>query len=109
MSTSIPRGNILKMFAVAVTFNPASVATITTAEQTATVTGVKVGDIVMCWNKPTNTVGVGVVNARVSAADTLAITFVNPTAGGVDAASETWIFVIARPETPGALPSIVNA
>lgn len=108
MSTVIPRGNIEKMFAVTVTFNPASVATITVAEQTLTVPGVKVGDIVMAWNKPSTTTGVGVVNARVSAANTLAIAFVNPTAGAVDAASESWTFVIARPETPGALPAIVN-
>lgn len=107
MSTTIPRGNISKMFAVSVTFDPASVATITVAEQTVTVKGVKVGDIVIAWNKPTTTTGVGVVNARVSAADTLALAFVNPTAGAVDAASETWTFVIARPEqTP---PAIFNA
>jgi hypothetical protein len=97
------------LFAVSVTFDPASVATITTAEQTVTVTGVKLGDIVLAWNKPTNTAGVGPVNARVSAADTLAITFVNPTVGSVDAASESWIFVIARPERPNQLPSIFNA
>jgi hypothetical protein len=106
MSTTIARGNIVKMFAVSVTFNPASVATITTAEQTVTVTGVKVGDIVMAVNKPSHTTGVGVVNARVSAADTVAVQFVNPTAGSVDPASETWTFVIARPEPLG---SIFNA
>ena len=105
MSTLLPRGNIARMFAVSVTFNPASVATITTAEQTTTVVGLKVGDFVF-WQKPTNTAGVGVVNARVSAADTLAITFVNPTAGSVDAASETWQFLVFRPE--GALPSSIS-
>lgn len=108
MSTTIPRGNILKMFSVSVTFDPASVAAATVAEQTATVSGVQVGDIVMAWNKPTTTTGLGVVNARVSAANTLAVAFVNPTAVAVDAASESWTFVIARPERPGNLPSIVN-
>lgn len=102
MSTTLPRGNIGRIFAVQVTFDPAAVATITTAEQTATVAGVKVGDIVY-WSKPTATVGVGVVNARVSAADTIALTFVNPTAGSVNAASETWTFLIFRPtDTLGA-------
>lgn len=109
MSTNITRGNILKLFAVSVTFNPASVATITTAEQTLTVSGVNVGDIVVSYNKPSNTAGAMPVNARVSAANTIAVTFVNPTAGSVDPASETWTFLIGRPETPGALPSIVNA
>lgn len=105
MSTLIPRGNIRAMFMVDVTFNPASVATITTAEQTTTVIGLKTGDMVY-WQKPTNTAGVGVVNMRVSAADTLAVTFVNPTAGGVDAASETWRLLVIRPD-PQTLLSIV--
>jgi hypothetical protein len=61
MSTLIPRGNISRIFAVAVVFDPASVATITTAEQTKTVIGLKPGDFVIS-QKPTNTAGVGVVN-----------------------------------------------
>lgn len=104
MSTTIPRGNIGRIFAVQVTFNPAAVATVTTAEQTVTATGVKTGDIVY-WSKPTATAGVGVVNARVSAADTIALTFVNPTAGSVDPASETWTFLVFRPTD--TLPSAV--
>ena len=99
MSTQIPRGNIARIFAVSATFNPASVATITTAEQSVTIQGLAVGDFVIT-QKPTNTAGVGVVNARVSAANTLSVTFVNPTAGAVDAASETWQFLVFRPEGP---------
>jgi hypothetical protein len=109
MSTNIARGNIVKMFAVSVTWDPAAVATITTAEQTVTVPGVQLGDIVVTWNKPTNTTGAMPVNCRVSAANTIAVSFVNPTAGSVNPASEAWTFVIARPETPGALPTIFNA
>jgi uncharacterized protein YijF (DUF1287 family) len=90
---------------IQVTFNPASVATVTTAEQSLTVQGLAVGDMVF-WQKPTNTAGVGVVNMRVSAANTLQVTFVNPTAGGVDAASETWTLLVFRPEAI-TLPSIV--
>lgn len=107
MTTSVVRGNIARMFAVSVTFDPAAVATITTAEQSLTIVGLKVGDFVY-WQKPTNTAGVGVVNCRVSAADTLQITFVNPTAGSVNAASETWQFLVFRPEYP-SLGSIVPA
>lgn len=107
MSSILPRGNIARMFAITVTFNPAAVATATTAEQTTTVLGLRVGDFVIS-QKPTNTAGVGVVNARVSAADTLALTFVNPTAGSVDAASESWSFLVFRPEAP-TLPSNVPA
>lgn len=106
MSTSIPRGNILKMFAVQVTWNPAAVGAATTAEQTVTVTGVLPGDIVLSYGKPTNTAGAMPVNARVSAANTVAVTFVNPTAGSIDPAQEVWTFVIGRTEPLG---SIFNA
>jgi hypothetical protein len=109
MSTQVVRGNVLKLFAVTVTWDPAAVATITTAEQTVTVPGVKVGDIIVAYNKPTNTTGAMPVNARVSAADTVAVSFVNPTAGSVDPASEAWTFVVGRPERPGDLPAIFNA
>ena len=105
MSTLIPRGNVRSIFMIDVTFNPAAVATITTAEQTTTVTGLRTGDMVF-WQKPTNTAGVGVVNMRVSATDTLAVTFVNPTAGSVDAASETWRLLVIRPD-PQTLSSVV--
>jgi hypothetical protein len=99
----IPLGNIYKLRAVAVTFDPASVATITTAEQDVTVKGVLAGDIVVAVNKPSLTAGLGISNARVKAADTISVQFVNPTAGAVDAASETYIFVIGRPESlPGS-------
>lgn len=76
------------------TLNPASVAAATSAEQTFTVTGLAVGDIVLAVNKPTATAGVGIVNARVSAANTLALTFVNATAGAVDPASESYEIVV---------------
>ena len=97
MSTLIPRGNVARMFALRFTLDPASVATVTTAEQTFTVPGLLPGDFVLV-QKPSNTAGVAVVNARVSAANTLALTFVNPTAGGVDAASETYQLLVFRPE-----------
>ena len=78
------------------TINPASVASATSAEQTFTVTGLQAGDIVVAVNKPTATTGVGIVGARVSAADTLALTFMNSTAGAVDPASEVYTVVVMR-------------
>lgn len=77
------------------TINPASVAAATSAEQTFTVTGLTTSDKVFVI-KPTATAGVGIVNARVSAADTLAITFMNATAGAVDPASESYTIVAIR-------------
>lgn len=106
MSTSIPRGNLLKLYAVQVALDVASVATATSAEQTFTVNGVKSGDIVVSVNKPSATAGLGVVNARVSADDTVALTFMNTTAGALDPASETYTIVLARAEPMG---SVFNA
>lgn len=59
---------------------PVSVATITCAEQAFTVPGLLVGDAVVV-TPPGITAGVAPVCARVSAANTLQITFCNPTAG----------------------------
>lgn len=77
--------------------DPASVANIVTVEQTFTLNGLKVGDFVAV-SKPTTDAGLGVAGARVSAANTLAITFVNPTAAPVNAGSETWQIFWFRPE-----------
>lgn len=79
-----------------VVIDPASVAANTTARQTFTVAGLKVTDFVQV-SKPTLNAGLGVVGATVSAANTLAITFVNATAGAIDAASEIWRVAIIRP------------
>lgn len=90
-------GNIRALGLATVTIDPASVATITTAEQTFTVPGVAPGDFVAV-SKPTLTAGLGVCSARVSAVDTVAIQFVNPTAGPVNAGSESYLVLWARPD-----------
>ena len=107
MSTSLPRGNILKMYAVQVVFDAAAVATITTAEQDITVNGVEANDIVIAVNKPSLTAGVGIVNARVKSANTVSLQYVNPTVASVNPASETYTIVLARPELP--LGSVMKA
>lgn len=98
MSVGVIMGNIAAVGLATVTIDPASVAAATTAEQTFTVPGLKAGDFVYV-NKPTNTVGVGVVNARASAANTLALTFMNTTAGAVDPVSESYTVLWLRPES----------
>lgn len=77
------------------TIDPASVAAATSAEQTFTVTGLATTDKVIV-SKPTATAGVGIVNARVSAANTLALTFMNATAGAIDPASESYTIMAFR-------------
>lgn len=97
-SPSNPSGEtaLLSIKRYTVSINPASVAAATTAEQTFTVTGVQAGDIVLSINKPTVTAGLGIANYRVSAADTVAITFVNATAGAVDAGAEDYEIIVGR-------------
>lgn len=75
---------------------PAAVAANTTAEQTFTVTGLATNDKVFV-NKPTAQAGLGIVGMRVSAANTLAITFSNNTAASITpAAGETYQVVAMR-------------
>lgn len=77
----------------------AEVATITTAEQTATLKGLKATDIVLTVMKPTAQAGLGVVGWRTYAADTIAVTFGNPTAAGITpTANQTYIALVARLE-----------
>lgn len=95
--TSLQVGNVALDALLAVTLSPAAVAANTTAEQTFTVTGLQVGDFVNVI-KPTTQAGLGIVNARVSAANTLAIAFVNSTAGSITpTASESYALNVTRP------------
>lgn len=59
-----------------------AVLTITSAEQTIACPGLNVGDFVEV-NKPTAQAGLGIVGARVTAKDTLGITFMNTTVGSI--------------------------
>lgn len=75
----------------------ASVAANTTAEQDFTVPGLKIGDFVAV-SKPGLSAGLGVVNARVKAANTLSISFVNATASPIDPDAETYLIFWFRAE-----------
>jgi len=72
-----------------------SVGAATTAEQTVVVNGVEVGDWVSV-TKPTLQAGLGAVQARVTAKNTVAITFVNASAGGITPTTEVYIVLHAR-------------
>lgn len=101
MSVGILDGNMLKAFLLGVSLTPAAVATITSAEQTFTVVGLIPGDFVYVA-MPSLVAGIGIVNARVSAKDTLAISFVNPTAGSVTPVSGIYDVLVLRPDGPKA-------
>lgn len=101
-------GNVAQEYVLSVTLSPAAVAANTSAEQTFTVTGLALSDAVSI-NKPTAQAGLGIVGARVSAANTLAITFGNFTGLGITpTASEAYLVKISRPiaqEVSNGLPS----
>lgn len=82
---------------ITATVDLASVATITTAEQDITVAGVEATDELLNVIKPAVSAGLGIVGARVKAANTIALTLVNPTAGAINAASEAgWKFILLK-------------
>jgi hypothetical protein len=91
-------GNIQKVGIFSITLSPASVANATSAEQTFSSTGIGLltTDVVLV-QKPTAQAGIGIVGSRVSAADTLAITFMNATAATVTpTASEVYKVTVLR-------------
>jgi hypothetical protein len=91
-------GNIPKQSVISVTLSPVAVAANTSAEQTFAVAGLEAGDHVAV-NKPSAQAGLGIVGARVSAANTLAITFGNFTAGSITpTASEVYTILLSRPD-----------
>lgn len=102
-STTVSRGNVLVGAIAAVPLTPAIVAPNTSAEQTFTVTGLNSGDFVSV-SKPTAQAGLALGNVRVSAVNTLAITFANLTAATITpTAGESYLVQIDRPEsTPPA-------
>ena len=92
-------GNLVKQSVISVTLSPALIVLNTTAEQTFTVNGLLPGDHVTC-NKPTAQAGLGIVGCRVSAANTLAITFSNNTAASITpTAGQTYLVLVARPDS----------
>lgn len=74
---------------------PASVAAATVAEQTFTVNGLTTADKVTV-NPPAIGNSTGIAGVRVSAADTLAIRFINPTAGALTPTSGTYTVTAIR-------------
>ncbi len=97
MSVGIPSGNVKAMGVVSVVFDVASLSANTTEEQTVTVKGLKTTDFVSV-SKPSHDTGAMAGTARVSADNTLAVTFMNATGSAIDPGSETYMVYWARPE-----------
>lgn len=77
------------------TITPASVAAATVAEQTFTVTGLATTDKVVVNHAATGN-ATGVAGVRVSAPNTLVISYVNPTAGALTPAAGTYVILAFR-------------
>lgn len=104
--SDIPRGNIALAMILQTALTPAQVAANTTAEQTFTVQGLLTGDLVSV-TKPTTQAGLGIVNSRVSAANTLAVTFSNNTGAGITpTAGEVYLIELNRPSNT-TLPTAI--
>lgn len=108
-------GNVQKVGMFQIALTPSAVGANTTAEQTFAATGIglstggfpsiAIGDFV--WvNKPTAQAGLGIVGARVSASDTLAITFSNNTGAGITpTAGELYLVLVARRQSNWSAPA----
>lgn len=100
MASGIILGNVRAMGIASVALTPAQVAANTTAEQTFTVPGLLLTDIVHGISKPTAQAGLGIVGMRISALNTIAITFSNNTGAGITpTAGETYQIAWMRPES----------
>jgi hypothetical protein len=112
MAVTTIAGNTFGLMVSVATLNPASVAANTTAEQTFTVPGLRVGDLVWVNTPPVGTgagqlnAGLGVCGARVSASDTLALRFNNNTAGALDAGTSDYTILVVRPESGSVTPGV---
>jgi hypothetical protein len=87
-------------------WSAATVGANTTAELTATLKGVLPYDAVDLYlNNAAMTTGLTISNVRVSAADTLAVTWINATAGALTIPTAVWLASVTRPESTGtAMP-----
>lgn len=97
MSTGIIAGNVASINLIQATVDLGSVAANTSETETVTITGLKTTDFVIP-RKPTLEAGLLIGTCWVSAADTLSIQVINTTAGAIDETSETWGFIVVRPE-----------
>ena len=83
------------------TLTPVSIAANTTAEQTFTVTGLPASSVVVV-NKPSQQTGLAIVSARVSALNTLALSFANMTAAAIVPTAESYTIANFTAPGPGA-------
>lgn len=87
-----------QLFNLNLQITPASVAAATVAEQTFSLKGVIPSDVIDI-SPPGITAGVAPVSARCSAPDTIAVAFVNPTAGALTPAAGIYRIAVQRDQS----------
>ena len=102
-------GNVQSTWVLTITITPVATATLTTAEQSFTVPGLLLGDQVsdLSLNSAFPNTLLSIVNARVSANNTLTIAISNGTAGSLTYPSGTYYLEINRPY-PGLSMSAIQ-
>jgi len=102
ITAAIPNFEHLTMVSLAL--SPAACGAATATEQTFTVTGLSMGDslqardVILNVYKPTAQTGLSIGSCRVSAANTISIQFINPTAGSITpTAAEIYTITVWRP------------
>ena len=104
-STTIARGNVQLEAILQISVSPpATLSANATQESTYTVPGIALGDFIEI-NKPSHTAGLSIGNVRASAANQIAIQWVNSTTSTIsNPPNELYLIVVSRfdsmPQTP---------
>ena len=108
-TTQSPIGNIQKIGVFSISITPTAVSATTAPVQTFASTGIGLltTDTVVV-TPPSTTAGVAQAATYVSAADTLAIQFVNPTAGSLTPPSGTYKVTVFRVQPNWTAPASGN-
>jgi len=80
-----------------VSITPGAIALSSTVDVSVTLPGALSTDFIMNVTKPTLTSGVDIGNARMTANNTMKITFQNSTSAQITPATETYTICLARP------------
>ncbi len=107
MSTGITMGNVTGLYAMRTpSITPVSVAAASAVEQTFTVQGLRVSDLIFDITPPSDQAGLVASKGRATAPNTLAIKFTNPTAGAIVPVAGVYSYLLARFEPPQTLVAI---
>lgn len=73
-----------------------SVAATTTTDQTSTITGIQANDVIAGVSKPSYQAGIGIAGYRVTAANTVGVTYISQSSGAVTSTLEAYGITVMR-------------